>query len=103
MNEVCEDRRLPCLLGCPDGQDCMKHYQSCQALRALVFDSLGYGDDWENFDDLGIAAPSILGLHAWSCAFYAYHSVKFRLDEFVSSVGQSAPDHSTFVVEASIS
>ena len=88
----------------------MKHYQACLSLRTLVLDSMGKGDDWDNFDDLGIAFPSIEGLRAWSCAFYAYHAVKFKVDEFVhavavpntmSSVGLTAPDHTTtFDVDA---
>ena len=48
-----EARRLPCLLGCPDGRDSMAHYQACLALRTLVLDSMGKGDDWLPFDDLG--------------------------------------------------
>lgn len=105
-----EDKRLPCLLGCPTGQDCMKHYQSCPALRSLVLDALGHGDEWVHFDDLGIAAPSPDGLRAWSAVFYAYHAVKFKIVEFVSvsplpnsesSVGQSAPSESTmFKIDA---
>ncbi len=59
-----EDKRLPCLLGCPSGQDCMKHYQSRLSLHTIVYDALGKGDDWSEFADLGIANPSREGLRA---------------------------------------
>ena len=74
--------------------------------------AVGKPEQWPDFHALGIASPSIEGLRALACSFYAYHAAKFRASEFVMpprllnplpGTGFTVPHTFTHSVDADIS
>jgi len=73
-----EDPILPCLLGCRDQKDTLKHYIMCSHMyafqRFLVADVSS--DPLVRF---GLKSPTIQSMRISSCLFSAYHAVKAKI------------------------
>ena len=73
-----EERRFPCLFGCPGQQDDLTHYAFCSNIHCIICRCVSQPESWNECHNLGIANPSRIGLRCIACTFYVYHAVKFH-------------------------
>ena len=92
-----EDPILPCLLGCRDQKDTLKHYIMCPHVYAFERFLLAEvsSDPLVRF---GIKHPSIQSMKISSCLFSAYHAVKAKVRAGVIDVHEDTMTSTTIRV-----
>ena len=68
---------FPCLLGCPNSEDSLRHYIHCDIMYSITQDVVLHEVPASATERLGLVAPNIPNLITVSCMFHAYHSIKY--------------------------
>ena len=71
-----DEERWPCIFGCPDCKDELKHYLICPILWQFPLPIVGMISSISIGERLCIVRPSALKLRALAITFFVYHSCR---------------------------